>query len=228
MDWNWLWQSVVSRLLWAVLVFLGGALLAFIRPKWPRLASALMYGLVAAACLGVLFFVFTGRAVLSRETPQTTPQNVEQNVRAWVDRWGLAIQTQPQPTNPPTRFMLLVRLPNEDPVYIAQLTANDRYLQIQGTVSLGPDLVALINKLSKDQLIRLEFEVMQELALAKMVYKLNMSGDKINSITVTQTVPITSQLTEDAFVSLLNDMSSDLVLARTTIALDLHTEPLGH
>jgi hypothetical protein len=226
MDWNWIWQNLASAFLWElVLIIGGGALLGYIRAKWPHVASPVMFGVVAAACLGVLSFVFTGHSVLSKEAPQTTPQNVEENVKAWADHWGLAMQTQPQPTNPPSRFTLLIRLPNDDPVVISQLTANNRYLQIQGTISSGLDLLALSKNLSKDQHIRVQFELMQELALARTVYRLNMAGDDITGVTLTETVPITPRLTEDEFVLLLDEMGSDLNLTRATMALALHSLP---
>src|SRR5579863_1846234 len=119
MDWNWLWQGLVANAVYAVLLILGGIVLAVLKKTRPNWAGPALYGLSGCALVAVLIFTVTGHAVFSRQQPETTPQNVEQNLRAWADSFQLGVTKMPPQTD--VDFGLAISLKSGNPVEIRQL-----------------------------------------------------------------------------------------------------------
>ena len=94
-----------------------------------------MYGLAGMACVGIVWFTVTGRALLSKEQPQTTIDNVEANIRAWADSFSYTI-TKENPS-PNQYFLYLIVLHSGGVVFVSRNKDKGRYLKFQGNIALA-------------------------------------------------------------------------------------------
>jgi hypothetical protein len=217
MDLDGLVQGVVSNAVWWTVVLVGGAVLAVLRAKWPRYAGPVLYGLLGIASLAIIGFAILGHSLLSREQPQTTPENVEANIRAWADSFVVGVTKAPVKE---AHFALVITLHNGNPVVVARTKDRPNWLALQSTLTLSPEHQAAMAKLSKAQADTVVEELTLELARSKMGYELS-GPPPLQSITLSRAVPITSNLTEDAFAGQLDQMDSAMQLVRVALTLSL-------
>jgi hypothetical protein len=233
MDWSGLWSSVLSNLVWWLLFVGGSALLGWLRAKKPQIAGPVLYGLAGATCLGILWFTFTGHAILSKQLPQITPDNIEGNVRKWADSLGMSVARMPQvASSPDVYFGILVTLQNGTPIYVFREKEKPGYLQMQTPLALSPEHLALLNKLTPDEENSVSQEVLLEVARTRMGYQvMTASGQQVapqsqpmvlqQTIVLMEGVPIGNELTEAAFAQHANELDSAVMIVRASTVLTL-------
>jgi hypothetical protein len=146
---DWLLQSLVSRVVWEMALIVGGAaVLAYLREKVPQKSSQVLYGLVGATMLSVLLFTFTGRAVLSKDRPETAVDNVEQNIRTWLDTFKLGEQKQ---SHDASYFTYAVTLGNGNHVIVARTKGRDHYITFTASVTVSPEHASLLAKMDTNE-----------------------------------------------------------------------------
>ena len=203
---------MVSRAIWWLLVLGGGIGVGIIKLHWPTLSGPVLYGLGGAACIAIIHFAATGRALLSR--PDTTPENVEKNIRKWLDNFGLASKKE---VDPLSYFVLGITLANGNPILVARVKAKDRYLTFQMTLALAPEHQAIIERMNDPQRERVMEELILELGRSRIGH--SIQGPPFKGVILLKAVPITPNYTEGSFAASLDEMDSALNVARIAIRL---------
>jgi hypothetical protein len=147
MDLQWLWQGVVSNLVYAVLILAGGAVLTYLRARNSRWASPILYGLAGVALIAVILLALKGFATLSNQLPATTPDTVEMNIRTWLDAFKIAQQRQ---SDPESHFSLRVTLPNNIPMVVRRQKEYDRYVSIEAGILPAKEYQQILEKFSAE------------------------------------------------------------------------------
>jgi hypothetical protein len=228
---DWLWQSLTSRLVWELLLVLGGgAVLGYVRQKLPQYAPTVAYTAFGATCIAVLIFTFTGHALLSKQKPEVTPENLEVNVRKWADDLGLGVtRMQPLP-NQDVQFGLVITLADGNPLMVFR-SAKDKagFLQMQCVLVLSPEHLAMLNKLSKQEADDAMQDIILEMNRSRIGYIMETAPSVANgqvttttptilqqTIIVTKPLAITDELTEALFGAQVNEMDSEIGIVRLT------------
>ena len=96
MDWNWIWEGPVSRLIYDTLVLATGGGMFFLRMRQSRWSSPILYGLSASTLAALLLYaVGVHHAFVVSQDEQTTMDNVQERVRSWIDNFGLTSRSNP-------------------------------------------------------------------------------------------------------------------------------------
>jgi hypothetical protein len=214
MEWNTIWQAFLAHWISELLILGSTALLAVLKERNSKWAGVFAYGFAGFAFMSIIVFTFTGHAIFSTETPHTTSENVESNVRVWADKFSLGIQKQ---ADDKFSFVYAISLPTGRGVLVGRPKQREGYLQFQGNTALSPEHEAALKKLSPSQLERISDEISLEMARSKVGFA--AIGVPFKGLVVSKAVPITSSLTEDSFVATLDEIDSDMLLAREAIRL---------
>jgi hypothetical protein len=213
-EWKELRGHLLGHAVWTVIALAVGTGLTFLKVYWPNIASPVLYGLAGITCFAVISFTITGRALLSKQQPQTTPENVETNMRAWIDNFGLASQKQ---TNNAAHFIFTVTMNNGNPVGIFRPKVRDRYVSFQSQITVAPEHQAQLDAMSRPQQEKVTKEITLEFVRANLGYVID--GTPIRNMTIIKSALISAALTEDVFVGFLDQMDSAINLAKLAIVL---------
>jgi hypothetical protein len=177
--------------------------------------------------MSIIVYTFTGRAILSRETPQTTTENVEANLRAWADDFQLGVTKLP--SQPDVDFGLAITLKGGNPFEVRKVKQSPGYLQIQSNLVLSPDHQRKLAKLTEEQSAFVTEELSLELARSRIGFTIIgpavQTEPQIQLVLLAKGAPI-SGLTETMFAEYMDEMDSAIRLSRTKTALILDRGPL--
>ena len=224
---DWLWQAIIANWIWELLVLASGVTIAWLRHKNVSWLPVLFYGFAGCVLMSVMIYTFLGRAILSRQQPETTSENVEKNIRAWADAFQLGVtKLQPDPNGD---FGLAIALKGGNSLEIHKLKQSPAYLQIQSQLVLSPEHQKTLAKLTEEQSAFVTEELSLELARSKIGFTIvgpPVQGEpQIQLVVLMKGVPI-SGLTESTFAGYMDEMDSAIKLSRTTTALLLDHGPL--
>ena len=243
---EWLWQDLLAHAIYALLVLGGGAVVTWLRYKKPQIAFPLLYGMAAATCMAILIFAFTGRPMFSKRPPNITPDNLEDNLRKWSDDLGLSVSRMPSASTSALAqeiyFGLIVTLQNGNPLAVFRGKDKSGYLQIQCPLTLSPEHLAMLNKLTKDEAAAATQEVVLELGRTRLGFQMTTaSGQSIapgpvlgtpivlqQTIIIMKGVPITNDLTEATFAQHTNEIDSAVTIVRAATQLILQRYSRQH
>ena len=90
---------------------------------------------------------------------------------------------------------------------------------MQVIVTVAPDEQLKLKHLSKEEQAFIGGEVVLEMASQKIGF--NVSGTPIQSVVIERRIPITSSLTENEFLSGLDDVDLAVVAVQESIALNI-------
>ncbi len=216
-DWKSVREGLVSHILVAAIVAGGGAVIGLLAAYHSVWALPVFYGIVGAAAIAVLIFALTGRALFSRKQPETTTANAEDNIKKWLAYFGLGVQQQ---ENQQAHFMLVTTCRSGVRIIIARLKARDRYVWIGGNLELAKEHQSVLQQLPKEHSGRVVEEIAMELARNEIGYDMTFSPDgTLTMVSVSKTLPITSSLTEEAFIAGLDKVESNMQVAREAVRL---------
>jgi hypothetical protein len=171
-----------------------------------------------------------------KQQPETTTENVENNVRKWADSLGVGVTKMSAQGLPIQNayFSLVLTLQNGNPLWVYRTKEKPGYLQIMCPITLAPEHLAILDKLTKDQADVVTQEVLLELARSNFGYQMMTSlgppagGSAKTPPTILQqtiilikSVPIGNGLTEATFVQNTNEVDSAISLVRAATALAL-------
>jgi hypothetical protein len=214
MDWNSIWTGIVSNLFYGLLLLGGGTLIAYLRKKQSSWFVPAFWGLGASALILVCIWAWKGIHSFPERRALITSENVEANIKTWLDEFQVSTKNSP---NPSEDFGLVATLMNGDPIAIVRLKDHDRYIVFQTTLTISPEHLAMIDKMDSNQRLQLQQDLTTELARAKCDFGLS---DPLKTVTLTARIPITPDLTEDEFLSKLDEMDDAIIIARNTIVVD--------
>ncbi|HEY6764222.1 MAG TPA: DUF2299 family protein [Candidatus Sulfotelmatobacter sp.] len=230
---DWLVQSLTSRVVWEVILLIGGgSILGIVKAKWPRLAPYFLYGFAGATCVAIILFTLTGHAILSKSQPETTTENIEENIRKWADEAGIGVTKVPAQDS---YFGYVLRLNSGNPVSVYRPRQAPGFLQIQAGLALAPEHMAMLNKLSKPQADEAIEEITMELNRDRIGYVMQTSGAPPGltsptttspsifqqTILLTASIVISKDFTESAFLARMNEMDSEIGIVRGITDLTL-------
>lgn len=221
MDWiRGILEGVFGSLLWdMVLASLVATLLAYLRTKYKDWAPPAIYAVCGFTAVFVIAYAFVGHALLYKEQPHTTTKNVEENVKAWSDTFGLSVQKQ---SDSNFEFVLGIILPNGRKIQVGRPKQRGQYLEYQATLLPGPEQRVILEKLSGPQKQEILHEINLELARSRIGYTVLGTTDSPLKVTILiKMVPITDNLTEDSFISSINEMDSGIAFADEVITLSV-------
>jgi hypothetical protein len=228
MDWKTIFQSLFSRALWEmILIAGGGAMFGLLKAKWPNYAPRVLYGVSGAACVAVLLFTLTGRAILSSPIPaQSTPDNIEANVKLWSENLGLPFAKSSMPDS---YFAYSITTRGGTPITVGRPTKEKTgYLQFVSTISFSPEHQAVLGTLTKEQVDTVMQELSQELARTRVastiaVMTMPQTGANVvgQTMLVLQRAESIANLDEAQFADRVDDMEFAVSLVRSTTSLAL-------
>lgn len=219
MGWKSFWQGIFQNLVATVIVIGGGAVLAVLRATHSYWAEPALYGFLAMTALAVLIFALTGRPLLSKKLPQTTVDNVEDNIRTWLDYFGLGVK---KVVDPETHFLFLVTPRSGLGMYIARFKSRDRYIAFGANIDIAPEHQVILKALPKEKSGRIAEELSLELAKTGVGYHLTVETDgTLTKISLQRNTPITSNLTQDAFIGYVDQLESNGHVAVEAVRLAL-------
>jgi hypothetical protein len=175
--------------------------------------------------LSILIFTFTGRAVFSKEPPETTVDNVETNIRTWLDGYGVGVTRREIPD---AFFAFGVTLPNGVGVLVLRPKEKDRYIGFRADIELSREHMAIFDKLSPQQQRDVLAEITLEMSRSKATYDLVPPPPPFKSLRIIKMVPITNDLTESSFATDLDEMDSNALLAGKSIGMTLERHSPTH
>jgi len=217
---DWLWQGITSSLIWELVLILGvGIVLERLKAKVPTFAGRILYVLAGMACVSIMLFTFTGRAILSQQSPETTPENVQKNIRAWLDTFKLGEQEQ---SDDNSYFNYVVALPNGNHVIVARPKARDHYITFTASVTVSQEHAVLLAKMNKDEAQQIADEVALDISMYKIGHSM-VGPSPLKGVILIKGVPITSSLTESAFISHLDEMDNAVSVALEAIRTTIET-----
>jgi hypothetical protein len=235
MDWGGLWQGVASNLVSAVLILGGGALLALLRLKYPNYADLGRYAFTGAATTAVVLFALLGKGIITRSPPEVTPENLEGYIRKWTDDAGLPIAKAP-PSEQTTYFGYVITTTGGVSISVFRAKEKPGYLQMQCALSMSPEHLGMLAKLSKEQADEVIEEIVLEMDRAHIgfimttAFPLGLPIPTVvttrpdifqQTITVTEPIAISKELNEGVFLARINQIDSDVSLVRSVTDLTL-------
>lgn len=232
MDWNSLWQGVISNGIYALLILGGGAVLTALRLKWPNYADPARFGFVGAACVALVLFTLLGRGLFVKSPPEITPENVGENVRKWADDVGLGITKMP--TSQDYYFGFQITQPSGNQITVFRGKDKSGFLQVQCPLLLSQDHLEMLRKLRKEDADNAMEEIMLEMDRARIGFVMQSASAMPlpqvtttkptifqQTILVTKPIAISSGLNEASFTSHINEVDSEIGVVRLITDLTL-------
>ena len=217
MDWNWLWQGILSTWVYDLLVLATGGTMFVARMRGWKWASPALYGLSAATLMALtIYTISVHHAFAVEQAARTTTDNVQERVRSWLDNFGLTVQ------NIPAEGMLFsynVTMRNGNQIQVARSKKLDRYVILTSGIQSSAQEKKMLSKLSKTESDHLEEDLIREAARAKTAF-INLVSPYDNVI-LEKRVPITASLTEATLIETLDEMDSTLVVLKATTTMAL-------
>ncbi len=233
MDWNAIWQGIVSNALYGLLIFGGGGLIAYLRIKRPNFADPLRFGLLGAACIALILFALMGRGILVRPRLEITPGNIEENLKLWAEHLSITLEHQEISDR---YFSYIARLHGGDPIEVFRAKEKPAYFQFSANMDFAPQHQVAFSKLDKAQQERVQQELTLEVARLRMgtiIASLVAPTGQIvqTKIMLQKAVPI-ENMSEATFGDSFDEMTRSLQLVRAAVTLDLmppdnETKPKG-
>ncbi len=224
---DWVIQTTAGHFVGIGLSLGVGLTVAYFRGQAASWVGPLLYGLGAA---GLVLVVIAALAAISsfshlsrRVQPQVTTENVEDKIRDWLYTFGASVDKLAASEAPGAIFAMRVKPAGAVFAIIVQRKQElPHYLFVAASIQLGPVEKELREKLNQQQITELTLELQQEMSRAKIGYNpLSPSGSLLDGLVLERRIPITDDLTEDAFMQRFTEVQHDLSIANSTLILGL-------
>jgi hypothetical protein len=185
--------------------------------------------------MAILIFTFTGHGLLSKQQPAITSENLESSVRTWADDLGLGVtRMQPLP-NQEVQFGLVITLNDGNPLMVFRgAKEKTGFLQMQCALTLSPEHLAMLSKLTKQQADDAMQQIILEMNRSRIGFVVQTASAVTNgqvttttptilqqTIIVSKPLAITDDLSEAAFGERINELDSEIGIVRATTHLTL-------
>jgi len=161
------WTNILSDVVYGLFILGGGVFLAYLKNKHSDKAPAALYGFIGAACIAVLIFAVSGRAVFTHRPPEVTTDNIEENVKLWAEHLGMNIGPASEPDS---YFAYSLGIPNSGfSVEVFRLVKEKpSFLQFKSVVAVAPEHQQAISKMSQPGIDRAIEQLTLELDRANL------------------------------------------------------------
>ena len=193
---DWFWQALLMGLL---LFWVG--MLIFVKSKTVKIV-----GLVIL--IGITIFAFI--KVISIQQQITTPQNLQKKVISWLNNFQLSSEDK---TDDAAYFRYIIKMQSGSKINIVRLKNQKNYVLLQ--IVLEPD-ENILKQLSRAQVEELFSQMKIEIARQKINFM--VPDKKHKNIYLEKRIPIGAGLTEDVFISAIDEMDSTAAILRETFA----------
>jgi hypothetical protein len=219
MDLSWLWQNLLTNVVWVVLSLAGATVLGILRAKKPAAAAPILYGVGGLACLFVIFFTATGHSVFS-PTP-TSQANIEENVKKWVSNFGYGSQSVPPPT-PDCDFAYQITPTVGVPIEVFRdKKSRPSYLQIETLIAVSPEHEAILSRITPAQALGVIEETEAEILRRRMAFAMSgQNANHVQSITIIKSLPVEG-LSQTGFGDGFDDVETAASLTRNLFLISL-------
>jgi hypothetical protein len=182
-----------------------------LRNRW---LTPILYGVCAATVL-MLFIAALHVVAYVRSQSAFDVADVEAAVEDWSLGVGWSVKKQ---ADPAWDFGYEVTT-NNTPVNVYREKATDRHLMLRSILTLTGDHPAMFKKLPPDKADALVRELRIEMTRMHMDYA-NIRNP-LQAIVISQRMPVTRDLTAEAYVTAVREMQDAVILARQLINLRL-------
>ena len=199
--------------------------------------TPVLYGLGCAALVAAIILAVVGLEAIPTSKPRVTPENVEGQLKTWAENNGLGI-TKPQIGFPETHFSYVFTLKNGNPVVVMRPKGNPRRLEFHSYLSFSEEHQKAYAGSTKEEQADFLQQISLQLGLAQL-------GNAISTATPIQTVPGNvvmpfsaqvqvdvmkgipiSELDEETFAHLIDEIDSGISIVRATTALTLKSKKI--
>ena len=212
---SWLLQGLLTNWLAAVLVFVGGAAVGFLKHKGSRWAGPALYAFGGSALIASIIAAF---AILSMLPDRVTPGNAQSHVRDWLDHWTFEVS---KVSDADTIFTFKARFSDGHPVFVKQLKSNDQSLLLQAIITTTPEEQTTIRSLPRDMRDEFQTQLTQEAARANVIFS-NVK-DPFDNVVIEKRLGIGPGLNEYVFLDKMNEMDFAIIRLLNTIIADHRT-----
>jgi hypothetical protein len=217
-DFDWLWQGILSNGLYALLILAGGVVLAVMRAKSQRLFLPIVWFFIGSALISVVVVavVYLVRSSKPNElSPTLRADKLETTIHEWLDTFGYSVQRVNPPEDPSMTFELIAKGPGSDVSILIFSKKNiPQYLSLQTAIALGPDDRNQIAKMTPDEVLQIGNEFVTQLAQARVNW-LPLSDPLFSkNVSLFTSIPITNAVTDAALLDKLNEVELDSIMAR--------------
>ena len=206
---SWLWQNLVSNLVWVPLAAIGGVAVGFLKAYESLLVAPVMYGLGA-------FFLILGSVAMLRlmsrlSRKSVTATTAKTAIRDWLDQSGLSVQTA---DDPEVRFRYIVTV-NSRKISVTQFKGNQQYILFRALMTYDDDdrrvLSAIPGGLS---------EAIKKLRIHLAILKIGYAGIgmPLKEIALTRSLLITDDFNEQDFMRAIDEVEAAFILITQIIS----------
>jgi hypothetical protein len=216
-DWSWLWQGILGNWATIIVAAVGGAMMAVLRHVTQKWAAVLLYGLRGFFLVLFILLAIKGLAWFhATEADVVTPENVESKIRQWSENFGFRVgPDQDRMAGGQVYFSLLVTTRTNETVVVRRTKDMSRYILVMDSVILSDEVRTMLASMPRSELDGLVRQMRTELARARIGYNIEIpiaDPKRPGGIAVTVRLPITAQLSEDAFIRAVDEVGSALIL----------------
>jgi hypothetical protein len=220
---DWLWQGVVASFVYEMLAFLlVGIGMAYLKKRYPQLASLAMWGLGASALVALIVFCIRENVAMS-ETPKPpqpiTLENADENVRSWLVELGYPVQKIPP--NPNMAFGYQIKTDSQVNITVSRLLSDPRYLAFHEELMSGPEQQKLMAKIPDATMEQTIHECILELARSKVEF--GIKGRKPDlAFFITRKIPITASMTDYSIFEAISDVEHSSLAVNEAFYINSH------
>lgn len=205
---DWLSRALIYDAIKIIVMAVVGLLMAELRARGLGVAEPILYGLAAAACVGILIAAVQYFISQRLEEPPIDTANVETHIRTWLDNFHLGV-TKTEDSD--SYFSLGVDTRSGRKLSINRPKNYDRYICILWHWAIPSSEQERLRRLSEPATKLLTRELRMEMARSKIIFVI---GTPLTNVVLERLIPITSNLGEHEFIEALNEIEFGAALIR--------------
>lgn len=207
--------------LWAAMTLF----LTWIKDKWPQHGERVRYALISAATLGVIWFVATGRPLLSFRPASVNAENANEAIKLWLSHTLLSVREFSQDDYRDTgmRFGFIATATGSynRNVVIESPSDHREQLIIYAMVKLGQPFISALNSLPESEHTAASRMINLELARTGTIYDIDLTK---GSIRVSRLVML-DDVSEQRFFDNLAAVESAEIVAQAAAQIAIAKDP---
>jgi hypothetical protein len=203
---RWIEGILQGMLATILLALVPAAIVTYLAKLQSIWAAPVLLGLCAWALTSIIIVAMNALRHLPPVRVLTNTDNVESNVRGWLHNFRYAIQNAPDPT---AYFRFVVKTDAGVSLTIGRPKGEFKdYIIIRHDLIRTSDDDRILGSLSDEERLRLVVEIRLELARARVGYNGLSLPLPEAGFSVFKRVPVNDTLTEDKFVSYIEDVEA--------------------
>jgi hypothetical protein len=199
------WNLVASLIGKAVGLIVTSGAMSLLWAKRQKIAGPVLVFLFTATCITFFFFGATGRGLFSTRAPETTPENIQENVRKWADTFGWAIQKEQSNSD---NWGFTISKSNSSPhIGVSVPKQFPKYLDLTNVLIFTADQRKFLASLNPQDTQSVQEDITIALAQMRVSYTFLGNGSSPDALRIEESIAITPELTEAAFIEHFDRMN---------------------